>query len=85
MGQRYAIAPFHDNQRPDALSSSVEHPPGVRGYFVDSTTGKPSNDFYLRPDEVRTLRFVVYDADCARDLEGLDANVLARSMADNLG
>ncbi|KAG0147302.1 hypothetical protein CROQUDRAFT_43104 [Cronartium quercuum f. sp. fusiforme G11] len=40
---------------------NVEPPPGVTGYFTDTKTKKPSNCFFLRPDEVRVLEFVVYE------------------------
>lgn len=42
---------------------NVEPPPGVTGYFMDSKTKKPSNCFFLRPDEIRALEFVVYEDD----------------------
>lgn len=52
----------------------------MRGYFVDADTGHPSNDFYLRPDEVRTLEFVVFDD----TTDGAWADkMLARSLWDN--
>ncbi|KAF8549672.1 glycoside hydrolase [Imleria badia] len=36
----------------------LDHPYGTVGYFVDTTTGSPSNGFYLVPGIDRTVQFV---------------------------
>ncbi|KAH8118990.1 glycoside hydrolase [Phellopilus nigrolimitatus] len=37
----------------------LDHPSGTVGTFVDITTGKPSNGFYLVPGMDRTVRFIL--------------------------
>ncbi|MBW0514543.1 hypothetical protein O181_054258 [Austropuccinia psidii MF-1] len=61
---------------------NVEHPPGVRGYFKDMTTNKPSNAFFLRPNEKRHLEFVLTESEKLNvDLAEM---MVVRTMADNL-
>ncbi|KAG9316861.1 hypothetical protein JVU11DRAFT_2936 [Chiua virens] len=36
----------------------LDHPYGTAGYFVDETTGSPSNGFYLVPKIDRTVQFI---------------------------
>ncbi|KAH8077515.1 glycoside hydrolase family 2 protein [Cristinia sonorae] len=36
----------------------IDHPAGTVGYFADTSTGLPSNGFFLIPGEDRTVRFV---------------------------
>lgn len=59
---------------------NVEPPPGVTGYFASSSTGLPSNDFYLRPGETRQLTFHIFED---TTFGGWAYNVTARSFWDN--
>ncbi|KAH9949047.1 glycoside hydrolase family 2 protein [Amylocystis lapponica] len=40
----------------------LDHPAGTVGYFVDTTSNKPSNGFYLVPGIDRSVRFVMNPA-----------------------
>ncbi|EGG12738.1 family 2 glycoside hydrolase [Melampsora larici-populina 98AG31] len=55
-----AVAAWVNVEPPPAILRDVFQL-GVTGYFMDSRTKKPSNCFFLRPDEVRVLDFVVYE------------------------
>ncbi|KAH9819236.1 family 2 glycoside hydrolase [Melampsora americana] len=59
---------------------NVEPPPGVTGYFTDSKTRQPSNCFFLRPDEVRVLDFVVYEDNTNGEFSN---NLRVRTLWDN--
>ncbi|CAH7666060.1 glycoside hydrolase superfamily [Phakopsora pachyrhizi] len=64
---------------------NVEHPPGLRGYFKDIKTGKPSNAFYLRPQEKRQLEFVLADKDHgSNNDEKLEEKIVVRTLLDNI-
>lgn len=63
-----------------AVWVNVEHPPGVRGYFKDVKSGKPSNGFFLLPDQMRTLEFILYDQDDHQILIGLENKMVVRIL-----
>lgn len=62
---------------------NVEHPPGVRGYFKDIDTDRPSNAFFLRPNERRKLEFVLKGYDDEALTRNLENKMTARNMWDN--
>ncbi|KAF9241801.1 glycoside hydrolase family 2 protein [Melanogaster broomeanus] len=53
-----AVTPGDDYTVEWARGLGLDHPYGTVGYFMDTTTGLPSNGFYLIPGIDHTLRFV---------------------------
>ncbi|KAJ6476699.1 glycoside hydrolase family 2 protein [Mycena vitilis] len=60
----------------------MDHPAGTVGLFVDTTTGLPSNGFYLIPGIDRTLKFVV-NTQLSTGLNPDPADFVVRSLWNN--
>ncbi|EJD02700.1 glycoside hydrolase [Fomitiporia mediterranea MF3/22] len=60
----------------------LDHPSGTVGIFVDSTTGKPSNGFYLVPGNDRTVQFVLNDG-LSKVSDPDPADFVVRSLWNN--
>ncbi|KAL5523539.1 hypothetical protein ACEPAG_7712 [Sanghuangporus baumii] len=60
----------------------LDHPSGTVGIFVDNSTGKPSNGFYLVPGQDRTVRFLMNNV-LSRVKDPNPADFVVRSLWNN--
>jgi len=60
----------------------IDHPADTIGYFVDTSTGRPSNGFNLIPGQNRTLAFVM-NADLSVNTNADISNFVVRSLWNN--
>jgi len=60
----------------------IDHPSGTVGYFVDNSTDRPLNGFYLIPGIDRTVKFVMNKA-LSKVTQPTPADFIIRSLWNN--